>query len=574
MPNDDILDILNNFFVILEDRWNRGIQLFNKQIDDYKEESVRKTLKKRDIINTPIHNIISIEDDYIFLLLDSIFMQRLRGIHHQGLAYLVYPTANHFRFEHSLGVYKLTCDVIKSLKERKDAPIPSKYENLEYSNAELMISALLHDIGHYPFSHIGERCFKTFIDNLPTEERFAEIKRNGIPNHELRTANLILGKDIIGNLKGNDSGRKITNPFEKFFQLITEKPQFQKVARLICPEISDPEPIGTLINGPLDVDKLDYILRESYFTGTPFGNIDLHRIINGYLIRPIPKDGESLENQLTINKRMLPSVLQFYMGKQFNYLTISYHRTVRIAETMLKIIIDIVMNEFLKKFKDRVDFDELLRKIFFHFKLMEDRDFLHFIEIMCSLSPIAKNIYHKLINRTLYKSFINIDSVIVQKSRYDQNINRAMMLQLPTNFLDLRKENPLLQDFWASLNPYLQKNFEELSEIVKEYSEEVFILNTLNYPLSEENLQDELKKKIKNIYIFDKDYSDVAKPFLEDTMGTKLTSFLSEIERFNSTVILATETSLTRILKEKEFLFDQNFIQAFIHYIVVYNRRD
>ena len=113
-----------------------------------------------------------------------------------------------------------------------------------------------------------------------------------------------------------------------------------------------------------------------------------------------------------------------------------------------------------------------------------------------------------------------------------------------------------------------------MSDIVIKFSEDVFILNTLHYPLSEEELHSEVKGKLKTIYILDEDYSDVAKPFLEDKMGIKLSSFLSEIEKFNSKVILATESSLTRVLNKSKFFLDQNFIQAFIHYIVVYNKRD
>ncbi|GAG78882.1 unnamed protein product, partial [marine sediment metagenome] len=296
-------------------------------------------------------------------------------------------------FEHSLGAYKLVCDIIDSMKKRKNRG--SNYDSYGFRDAELKVGALLHDIGHYSLSHIGEHCFNDFINSLPVDVGFDEIKKVKIPKHNERAASMILGRDVFLNLKKYyDLDITLTLPFWKLFSIINknadnknEKIRILKIAKLINPEKYSKIGVGNLINGPLDVDKLDYILRESYFTGTPFGVIDLHRIIKGYMIGNIIKEGKLIKNQLVFNKRMLPSILQMYMGRQFNYLTISYHKTVRIAETMLKSIVDVVMKEFFNKFQNRDDIVEILKKIFFHFKLMEDRDFFHFLEIICQLSP-------------------------------------------------------------------------------------------------------------------------------------------------------------------------------------------
>ncbi|MFX0073533.1 MAG: hypothetical protein ACFFAO_20850, partial [Candidatus Hermodarchaeota archaeon] len=418
--------------------------------------------------------------------------------------------------------------------------------------------------------------------NLSPDDRFKELKRDYIPNHEQRTANIILGKDIFIELKDNyDLEDNLEKPFHKLFNIINtafseeeEKIEIENIAKLIAPKEFDDNQIGTLINGPLDVDKLDYILRESYFTGTPFGNIDLHRIIKGYLIGSISKGGKTIENQLIFNKRMLPSILQMYMGRQFNYLTISYHRTVRIAETTLKTIIDIIMNEFFKNFESSGEIDKLLKNIFFHFKLMEDRDLLHFIEIMISLSSTAKNLYYKLISRTLYKFFIYQDSISLKKSKYDQECNRRMLLHLPTNFLELIHKDKLLLDFWNALNEGVKEIFTKLSEIIKDFNEDVIILNTLNYPLSEEQLQTDLKEKLRDIYILDEATSPIAVSILEDSMGIQLINFLKEIYKFNSKTILATTPSLTRKLNNSRIFIDSDVLEAFIHIIIKYNERD
>ncbi|GAJ07010.1 unnamed protein product [marine sediment metagenome] len=86
IPLNDVQKQIDFFFQNLRDRWEIGLWNFKEQIDNFCDDNQRKNLKQRDIINTPIHNIISLDGSYIFLLLDSIFMQRLRGIHHQGLA--------------------------------------------------------------------------------------------------------------------------------------------------------------------------------------------------------------------------------------------------------------------------------------------------------------------------------------------------------------------------------------------------------------------------------------------------------------------------------------------------------
>ncbi|MBN1801332.1 MAG: HD domain-containing protein, partial [Candidatus Lokiarchaeota archaeon] len=354
-PKLKILQQLDFLFESLENRWNNGLNSFQQQLDQYKNHNrLGIELKKNDIINTPIHKIITINEEYIYLLLDTIFMQRLRGIKHQGLAYLVYPTATHSRFEHSLGAYKITIDIINAIKEN-----PRLYgKHYNYNDIELCIAALLHDIGHYPFSHLGEHAFDDFIYQHKMNYEINNILPD---NHEVRTANIIRGGDIFEDLNPKN------NPFKDLFDLIGQfnnniEINVENIANLIegkekieglsnkdLYDKSNRIKIGHLINGPLDVDKLDYILRESYFTGTPFGSIDIHRIVKGYGVGDIKltENDSPIPNQLVYNKKMLPSVIQMYIARAFDYSQISYHRTLRIADTTLKTIIDITMNEFI-----------------------------------------------------------------------------------------------------------------------------------------------------------------------------------------------------------------------------------
>lgn len=571
-----ILERLDSFYEILRSRWENGLLLFEKKIIDYQNDELRENLKKNDIINTPIHNIIPIKDKYIYLLLDSIFLQRLRGIRHQGLAYLVYPTANHFRFDHSLGTYKLTVDIINSMNDRNAIDF-SKYD---YSEAELKVAALLHDIGHYPYSHIGENYFNNIINN-PTLN-FDDFEYCKIINHEERSAEIIKGNDIILGLKEiYDIETKYDNPLKKFFEVMNkyssekkEKINIDNLWQLIRGFNKDKVFTGNLINGPLDVDKLDYILREAYFTGTPFGQIDLHRIIEGYNIGTVENKNEEFNNQLIMNKRMLPSILQMYVGRQINYLTISHHRTVRISETMLKIVMEVTIRDLLKSIPSDDEKSEILKDLFFHFKLMEDRDLIKCLEIVTDISKRGKSLLNSFLSRTLYKNFLCDEPIYHNHSRSYKNIQDNLKLYLPTNFLDLRSSNEILDLFLRNLKKTRQKEFEELHELTKDFIDEVLILDTIHYPFKGRYIKEVIKDKMEKIYIckfINEKPEEIAYTILEDPISPKLLSFLTEIHRDYSNVIIATEYSLVQKIKTSGLCDDIDFMEDLIQIFVLYN---
>ena len=186
------------------------------------------------VFKCPIHGFIRVTDPLIWYLIQTPEFQRLRRIKQLGGTHIVYPTAEHSRFSHSLGVYFIA---------RRMTDILQKQGTLFTESERLLIlcAALLHDVGHGPFSH----SFETVL---------------GI-DHEDFTRRILTEKTAINEL---------LEQYEPGFS--------QKVSQVI--EKTYPNAlIVSLISSQLDADRLDYLLRDSYFTGTPYGEIDLDRIL-------------------------------------------------------------------------------------------------------------------------------------------------------------------------------------------------------------------------------------------------------------------------------------------------------
>ena len=193
-------------------------------------------------------------------MIDSPLVQRLRYIHQTAFTYLVYPSANHTRFEHSLGVANIVSRICHSLQNKNDTA-----EAIDVSNIrELRLAALLHDVGHGPFSHSSEIVMK----NLPYVKE--ELK-----------------KDIFSPDKPHEMlSYYITNSdvFKEYLTMILTTYKLpavniERIPDLIIGTMKEPERegyLGDIINGPFDADKLDYISRDAHFSGIKM-SYDLER---------------------------------------------------------------------------------------------------------------------------------------------------------------------------------------------------------------------------------------------------------------------------------------------------------
>ena len=229
-------------------------------------------------------------------LLDSSPLRRLASVRQLGLVSLVYPGAVHSRLEHSLGVYQLALAFLASLHGDKRF----RETISEQDAAAFLVAAILHDIGHWPYCH-------------PIED----MDLPDMPRHEERTAQLI-STDEITKLLSSDWGL-----------------QPKRIAQLILGTASDPSGkiIHSLLSGPIDVDKMDYLMRDSLHAGVPYGrHFDQDRLLASLCLNA---NGESLA--ITEKGRTAAELMVFARYVMFS--EVYWHHAVRSATAMLQRVI-------------------------------------------------------------------------------------------------------------------------------------------------------------------------------------------------------------------------------------------
>ncbi|MCC6601005.1 MAG: HD domain-containing protein [Crocinitomicaceae bacterium] len=231
---------------------------------------------KKKIINDPVYGFITIRHDFILDLIDHPYFQRLRRISQLGLSQLVYPGASHNRFQHALGAMHLMQNVVDELRH-KGIDITGEEEK------GLLAAILLHDVGHGPFSHALEH---SIADKVPHEHISSLI---------MQKLNTALG----GRL---DMAISIFNGhYGKHF-------------------------LHQLVSSQLDMDRLDYLTRDSFFSGVVEGQVGSERII---------KMLDVVNDQLVVEEKGIYSVEKFIVARRFMYWQVYLHKTVLSAEFML-----------------------------------------------------------------------------------------------------------------------------------------------------------------------------------------------------------------------------------------------
>ena len=231
---------------------------------------------KQHVFNDPIYGFIRIQDPLLLSLIESPYFQRLRRISQLGLSSLVYPGAQHTRFHHALGCLHLMQKAIFVLRS-KGVAINEKEEQA------LQIAILLHDIGHGPFSHAMEHSIIHGLSHEQLTIRFMDL----------------LNETFHGAL---DLGIKIFKGESK---------------RLF---------FNQLVASQLDMDRLDYLKRDSFYTGVSEGNINSERLISMLNV---------VEDILVVEEKGLYSVEKFLMARRFMYWQVYLHKTSMVAEHML-----------------------------------------------------------------------------------------------------------------------------------------------------------------------------------------------------------------------------------------------
>lgn len=266
--------------------------------------------EKGKIIRDPIHGNINLGGVFVDLL-ETPEIQHLYNIKQLGLAHLVFPGAHHTRLEHSLGAYNIAFEACDKL-------------GLNEEETQIVCSAaLLHDIGHGPFSHTLESILRKSLN----------IDHVGL------TEKLIFGEYEIFNPKEKEY---IDSPSVSSI-LDGNQIDKEKVVKIIKGEIFEKPYLSQLLNSSIDIDQLDYLIRDAYYTGVAYGMIDIQRFLQTLLI----SDG-----RLAVDKKGVSVVENILMARALMYSSVYFHKTVRIAELMLSKAIELMDNaqpfEFFK----------------------------------------------------------------------------------------------------------------------------------------------------------------------------------------------------------------------------------
>lgn len=317
------------------------------------------TTNKRKIFNDPVYGFVTIHSDLIYDLIEHPFFQRLRRIKQLGMAEFVYPGALHTRFHHALGAMHLMYEALTVLQSKGNQISESEFEAAQ-------IAILLHDIGHGPFSHALEY---TILRDIHHEDI----------------------SSVLMQKLNSQFGGKLSLAIE-MFNGTYERDFFHQ-----------------LISSQLDMDRLDYLTRDCFFTGVAEGTIGVERIIKMLNV---------VDNQLVVEEKGLLSVENFLNARRLMYWQVYLHKTAICAETMLIQIIsrardlinqgeDLIASPALIVFlKENVSFKEFQNndKYLQSFTLLDDYDIWACVKHWQFHSDrILSTICKDLLNRNLFK---------------------------------------------------------------------------------------------------------------------------------------------------------------------------
>ncbi|OPY37398.1 MAG: deoxyguanosinetriphosphate triphosphohydrolase-like protein [Methanoregula sp. PtaU1.Bin051] len=248
------------------------------------------------IIKDPVHGYVEVEE-YALDLLDSPALQRLRYIRQLGFSYLVYPGANHTRFEHSLGTMYLADTACR------------KFGFSDEERKLVSAAALLHDIGHGPFSHASEPLLEEYLHR--THDDISEIVHD-------RAGSILLRHGI-------------------------DPEEVRSIVR-------GQHPLAGIIHGELDVDRMDYLLRDAYYTGAPYGTVDAQRLIR-HMIRT--------DEGFVLDENGINAAESLLIARTLMRPTVYYHHVSRIGESMFHLAVQEHLRETSGNGKHLLEMDDM-----------------------------------------------------------------------------------------------------------------------------------------------------------------------------------------------------------------------
>ena len=298
--------------------------------------------KNHKIIRDSIYGDIRL--DGIFQdLLDSPEIQRLSSIKQLGLAHLIFPGAHHTRLEHSLGAFYMASIMTGNLSLNNDERL------------QVLIAALLHDIGHGPFSHTLESLLREQF-NVDHVDLTLQLINGDYEIFQENEKSSLLSCDTVTDILSFNSIDK------------------DQISKIIQGNNNEKPYLGEFLNSVIDADQIDYLLRDSYYTGVAYGMIDSQRFVQTLEIN---------NNHLALDRKGVGVIENVLMARALMYSSVYFHKTVRIAELMLSKAFELIT--------DVKPFD---------FYLMTDGEL---IEVLKNKGPFQKKIITRLKYRQLFK---------------------------------------------------------------------------------------------------------------------------------------------------------------------------
>ena len=329
---------------------------------------------KLKIINDPVHGFIKIPYEIIFDIMEHRCFQRLRRISQTGLLSLIFPGATHTRFHHAIGAMHLMFNALEILKQ-KGVKISTEEEK------GAMLAVLLHDVGHGPFSHALENIL---MDNWHHEK-----------------LSLLLMEQLNEEFSG-----ELTIAIQ-MFQGKYHRKFFNQ-----------------LISSQLDVDRLDYLKRDSFYTGVSEGNINTQRILSTLNV---------LDDELVLDEKGIYSIEHYLVARMFMYWQVYYHKAAVLAENLLiKIMnraktlvsqnVEVEASENLKYFLYRESSTEATEEDIARFMELDDTDVLQAIKSWKNhddfvLSYLCKTVINSKFPKIIYSSTPFSDDLVREKIR-------------------------------------------------------------------------------------------------------------------------------------------------------------
>lgn len=375
------------------------------------------------VFRDPLYGYVRVNDEIIDELINSTEFQRLRRIKQLCGVSMVFHMADHTRFSHSLGAYELAREVLEKV-------IDVKNTLNDYEKTVFLCSALLHDVGHGPYSHSFEKIFKI--------------------NHEKMTTNIILGDSEIN---------KILNKYNP--NLASD------ISSVISHEHKFPL-IEQLVSSQLDVDRMDYLRRDAYFTGAQFGDIDIEKILRGMLVR---------NGKIVFKYNSVPNIEDYLMSRYHMYYQVYFHPVSRCFEVMLEMIyqrwyeliksgyqfrtdVSLLIDVIDKKTIDaylKID-DVYVNGCIQQFQYEKDR----------ILSDLATRLFNRKLFNHIDEKYSSVDQIneikklknnkdyyykedVVHKSAYDYQIDEQIKVLIPGDKeVDLLEFSPIVKAFSRS----------------------------------------------------------------------------------------------------------------------------